>query len=116
MIGRRVQSLDELQFPGDYVGPIHLRTAGPDGVESEDPVERCFFRLPVEIEDMPGPVPHHLLSVYSVAFPPHVYRECDDGSLEIRESIGCYGGGPELEVGKFIWHGYLDEGHIWRTA
>lgn len=32
-----------------------------------------------------------------------------DGSLEIRASIGC---GPQ----PYYWHGYLDEGNVWRQV
>ncbi len=39
------------------------------------------------------------------------FRECPDGSLEIRESIACGRHDPEGEY----FHGYLDEGHVWRT-
>ena len=52
------------------------------------------------------------LSRHRVASPPHVFRECSDGSLEIRESIVC---GQGSSTGAY-WHGYLDEGHVWRTV
>lgn len=41
--------------------------------------------------------------------PPHTFRECADGSLEIRASIGHTGENETLN-----WHGYLDEGNVWR--
>lgn len=44
----------------------------------------------------------------------HTYRECPDGSLEIRNSIGnLIGGDPATDDG---WHGYLDEGNSWRQV
>lgn len=97
MIGRRVQSIGEITQPGDYCGPVVGYTADK---------EACFFRLPLEPTE-PGDA-----SLHHVTFPPHVYRECPDGSLEIRESIGAYG--HDLALG-YRWHGYLDEGHVWRV-
>jgi hypothetical protein len=86
--GRRVQSIDEIERPGDYYGPVSGYTGGK---------EACFYK---------GPACEHL---GHVTFPPHTYRECLDGSLEIRASIlnHAHGDCPE-------WHGYLDEGHTWR--
>jgi hypothetical protein len=42
--------------------------------------------------------------------PPWEFRDCADGSLEIRASIACGRSDPEGEY----WHGYLDEGNVWR--
>lgn len=94
MIGRRVTTLAQVEQPGDYCGPI----TGYTGDKLA-----CFFLLPnARDEDAPPGqrVIHH------VTFPPHTYRECPDGSLEIRASIGA----------TPFWHGWLDEGHVWRTA
>jgi len=99
---RRVATLREIENPGDYCGPITGYT-GPD-------MESCFFLLPnarselvcgEEVEDRGGQ-----RAVHHVNFPPHTYRECPDGSLEIRNSIGAM---P-------WWHGYLDEGNVWREV
>jgi hypothetical protein len=90
MIGRRVGSFGEIERPGDYFGSA---TGFDDGKET------CFFR---------GPACDHL---GRVTFPPHSYRECADGSLEIRASILNYAHGDCPE-----WHGYLDEGHVWRQV
>ena len=98
MIGRRVASIAEIERAGDYCGPIRGYTGD---------VEACFFRLPLEGDDLPP----GSRSLHHVAFPPHTYRECDDGSLEIRASIGAHGSGTE-----YVWHGYLDEGHVWRSV
>lgn len=99
MIGRRVSSIAEVKEPGDYCGPITGYTAVNPG---------CFFLLPIardkDVESLAR-------SIHHVEFPPHTFRECDDGSLEIRESIGALGQG-----GKMIWHGFLDEGHVWREV
>jgi hypothetical protein len=91
MSGRRVQSFGEIKQPGDYYGPF--RGYAPDDKEA------CMFM---------GPNCAHL---GHVTFPPHTYRECPDGSLEIRASIMNYAHGDCPE-----WHGYLDEGHAWRQC
>ena len=74
----RVESFDELERPGDYF-PAE---AGWNGFE--DP--RVFFILPNRDDLVPRPESR---SVYSVASPPHTFRECDDGSVEVRASIVC---------------------------
>jgi hypothetical protein len=95
MTGRRVQSFGEVVEPGDYYGPVR----GYSGDK-----EACFFRPPNE-SARTGRL-HH------ITFPPHTYRECPDGSLEVRASIGCVSSpGPGYD-----WHGYLDEGHQWREV
>ncbi len=88
--GRRVASPGEIERPGDYSGPVSGYTAGK---------EACFFS---------GPRCGHL---GHVTFPPHAYRECPDGSLEIRASILIH---PHGDCAA--WHGYLDEGHAWREC
>ena len=93
MIGRRVASLAEIEHPGDYCGPV------PCFCCEGEPA--CFFLLPnARDEGASG----GQRSVNHVHFPPHTYRECADGSLEIRASLGCM---P-------YWHGYLDQGNAWR--
>ena len=77
--------------PGDYCGPITGYTGD---------VPAVFFLVPAaRDEGAPGDV----RAVNHVCFPPHTYRECADGSLEIRASIGI----PN-------WHCWLDEGNTWR--
>lgn len=95
MIGRRVATVAGIEWPGDYCGPVHGYTGDK---------EACFFLLPNAHEEFAAADGQH--AVHHVCFPPHTYRECPDGSLEIRESIGAM---P-------FWHGYLDEGHVWRSA
>lgn len=100
MIGRRVDSVEAIEQPGDYwYDPDGLMTAGKPAV---------FFRLPIEPTEPGDRSLHHVVS------PPHVFRECSDGSIEVRESIGAYGFNGRSEGHR--WHGYLDEGHIWRTC
>lgn len=77
---------------GDYCGPFEGYTADKPAV---------FFCLPeAELPDR---------GVRHVTSPPHQFRECPDGSLEIRESILAVRGD-----GGNGWHGYLDEGNQWR--
>lgn len=52
-------------------------------------------------------------AVQNVVSPPHTFRECPDGSLEIRASISDLAGAGSESDG---WHGYLDEGHVWRKV
>lgn len=107
MIGRRVASFSELERAGDYCGPVEI--------EGEADRTTCWFLLPVSRDGSTEP---GALSTHRVTFPAHTYRECADGSLEIRASIVCYGtrSAPDQEHAPVIWHGFLDEGHVWRTA
>jgi hypothetical protein len=99
---RRVGSLAEIERPGDYFGPAKGWTGDK---------EACFFLKPNARDP---DVPPRSRSLQHVVFPPHTYRECPDGSLEIRASIGnLIGGDPATDDG---WHGYLDEGNIWRQV
>lgn len=106
MIGRRVGAIGELERPGDYCGPI------PDtawaGGNATDERPKVWFLLPCarDADVEPG-----LRSIMCVASPPHVFRECADGSLEVRESIAVYNRAGDAHA----WHGYLYEGHDWRT-
>lgn len=109
MIGRRVASIGEIEQPGDYCGPIRGYTGDK---------EACFFLKPnARDED----APEGGRSLQHVTFPPHTYRECDDGSLEIRASIGDRAtytrpDGSEAQTESDGWHGFLDEGHVWRQV
>lgn len=102
LIGRRVKTIEEIEKPGDYCGPIKGYTGDKPAV---------FFLLPTARDkDAKG----GQRSVHHVTFPPHTYRECSDGSLEIRASI--LSRGTNANYHTWEWHGYLDEGHIWRTV
>lgn len=92
---RRVSSVSEIEQAGDYCGPVPCFACNGE--------QACFFLLPSARDD-DAPAPQR--SVNHVHFPPHTYRECPDGSLEIRASIGA----------QPYWHGYLDEGHVWRQV
>lgn len=84
--------------PGDYVGPMDGYTGGKPAV---------FFRLPNH-----DGMPSHVGGIRHVTSPPHVFTEQPDGSLEIRESLGC----DRQPNGQYAWHGYLDAGNTWREV
>jgi hypothetical protein len=75
--------------------------------------EACFFLKPNAQDEG---VPARARSVQHVCFPPHAYRECPDGSLEIRPSISNLLRHDVGGVSDDGWHGWLDEGHTWRRA
>lgn len=110
MRGRRVTSLDELELAGDYCGPLTGYTGPAPGVTTDQYAADISLGLPAVFFILPNgrdaDAPPGARSVHHVCSPPHVFRECADGSLEIRESIGAM---P-------FWHGYLDEGHVWREC
>lgn len=100
---RRVASLDAIERAGDYYGPFPV-DGYPDGTR-----QMVRYLLPVHHGADKYDRPDEGSGLHSVTSPPHRFRECPDGSLEIRESIGC--GDPER---GYYWHGYLDEGNRWR--
>ena len=104
MIGRRVTSMTEIERAGDYFGPVKGYTGD---------LEACFFLKPNARDDG---VPARSRSVQHVCFPPHTYRECPDGSLEIRPSISNLLSRDTTGQSDDGWHGWLDEGHVWRLA
>lgn len=104
MIGRRVATFDDIEKAGDYC---------LDTIEDHGTTKRCvWFLLPLHEGETKYDRPTPGSGIHAVYEPPWVFRECGDGSVEIRESIACSGGGAEGEY----WHGYLDEGHAWRTV
>ena len=104
MIGRRVASLAEVEQPGDYYGPTDRYTGGAWAV---------FFLKPnARDEDAPP----QARSVQHVCSPPHAFRECPDGSLEIRPSVSNLLRGDTTGQSDDGWHGFLDEGHVWRQV
>lgn len=96
MIGRRVESRGAIERPGDYFGPTTDYTNG---------IPAVFFLKP-----------NGARSVQHVCSPPHTFRECPDGSLEIRASISNLLRGDTDGHSDDGWHGWLDEGHVWRQA
>lgn len=92
---RRVPLVDGDKMPelqaGDYCGPTSAYTGG---------VPAIHFVLPIGRDaDVHG----YLRAIHHVCAPPHTFRECGDGSIEVRASIGIEG-----------WHCWLDEGNVWR--
>lgn len=96
MQGRRLPLGQMPERPGDYMGPIM-------GLTGDEPA--VFFLKPNARD--PG-VTGLARSIHHVTSPPHTFRECTDGSLEIRNSLGDMHNG--VSDG---WHGYLNEGHMW---
>ena len=103
MIGRRVSSWAEIERPGDYFGPTTEYTEIP----------AVFFLKPNARDEDASPGAR---SVQHVCSPPHTFRECPDGSLEVRESISNLLRGDMDGRTDDGWHGYLDEGHVWRQV
>ena len=85
--------LPPFERPGDYCGPIHL------GLREDE--YSCYFLLPNARDEGASDLQR---AVRRVDFPPHTYRECPDGSLEIR---------PGIDFGSTLY--YLNEGHIWES-
>jgi hypothetical protein len=104
VIGRRVHSFTGIEQPGDYFGPTTEYTGGVPAV--------LFLKPNARDEDAPPAAQ----SVQHVCSPPHTFRECPDGSLEIRASISNLCAGDVNGNTDDGWHGYLDEGHSWRQA
>lgn len=105
MLGRRVEEIGDITEPGDY-------WYDPDGSFATDGKPAIFFMLPNAKPNGPA---HR--SLHHVTEPPHTFRHCDDGSIEVRASIGAV----RIETvdgpgGRYTWHGYLDEGHTWREC
>jgi hypothetical protein len=99
MKGRRLPLGEWPKEPGDYMGPIYGYTGS---------VPAVFFLKPNARDEGVPPIAR---SIQHVVSPPHTFRECPDGSLEIRASLGDMHSG--VSDG---WHGYLDEGHEWRKC
>lgn len=104
MIGRRVASFDEIERAGDY---FMGRAEYPDGVR-----RMVWFLLPIHEGATKFDRPTRGSGLHGVSEPPWTFRECPDGSIEIRASIACGRHDPEGDY----WHGFLDEGHVWRTC
>ena len=104
MIGRRVKTVEEVTQPGDYCGPVKGYCGDPE-------LECCIFLKP-NARDKDAP--RRARSQQHVTFPPHTYRECPDGSLEIRNSLSDKTSRGTSESDG--WHGYLDKGHVWRKV
>jgi len=107
MKGKRLPLGEWPKEPGDYMGPIMGYTGDKPAV---------FFLKPNARD--PG-VPAIARALQHAVSPPHTFRECPDGSLEIRASLGDMheqSDGSKLIQVSDGWHGYLDEGHEWRKC
>jgi hypothetical protein len=99
MIGRRLPIVDGKpswpEQPGDYCGPVLWHG------------ELKVFFLKPNARDKDAP--RIARSIHHVSSPPHVFTECADGSLTIRESLGD----RHVELAGEVsdgWHGYLTNG------
>lgn len=106
MIGRRVATFDDFEQAGDY--------CLTDEVDADGNVKGrgLWFLLPTHQGDKfaretPGS------GLHRISEPPWTFRECPDGSIEVRASILC---GRTDDNPEGYWHGYLDEGHVWREC
>jgi hypothetical protein len=110
---RRVATIDDLERAGDYcTGAVYELGATKRAV---------WFLLPIhtgkDAYDHDGPGS----GLHGISEPPWTIRECPDGSVEIRASIACGRGAkprpdwPGYAGGEY-WHGYLDEGNVWRQV
>jgi hypothetical protein len=99
MIGRRVNSVEEITQPGDY----YLNPRGTAGKEDRS----LWFWLPRDDPDRFQGIPQ----LNRITEPPWTFTEQADGSVEVRASILTY----NKDMQPF-WHGYLDAGHVWREV
>jgi hypothetical protein len=102
---RRVASRDDLEHAGDYSGPHPVDY--PDGTR-----QMVWSLLPLHEGASMYDHPTQGSGLHGVSQPPWEFRECPDGSLEIRASIAC----GQADPGGEYWHGYLDEGNVWRQV
>lgn len=108
--GRRVPTFDDIERAGDYSGPHDLDVSDPDGAK-----RAIWFLLPIHEGATKFDRPTRGSGIHGVYEPPWSFRECDDGSVEIRASIAC--GRHDIDgtgehLGEY-WHGWLNEGHQW---
>lgn len=101
MIGRRVATIDDIERAGDYC--LTGEGGGGRGV---------WFLLPIHEGTTKFDRPTPGSGLHRVSEPPWTFRECADGSVEVRASIAC----GRRDPGGEYWHGYLDEGHAWRRC
>jgi hypothetical protein len=111
VIGCRVAFMDDLRQPGDYYR-CQVRERG-------ELVESMWFVMP-NAPRRDNPTDRHFGYIGGITFPPWTERECPDGSLEVRASIAVSPHATLDEDGQRVevpgWHGFLDEGHVWREV
>ncbi len=103
---RRVETFDNIEKAGDYCGPKSIYLSG--GKKGRV----VWFLLPIHEGKHVYERPTRGSGLHAVYEPPWSFRECSDDSVEIRASIACGRHDPEGEY----FHGFLDEGNIWREA
>lgn len=99
---RRVATFDDIEQAGDY-----CRNGA-----------NVWFLLPIHEGADKYDRPTRGSGIHGVQSPPWEFRECADGSLEIRASIACGRHDTDANgagLGEY-WHGWLDEGNVWRAA
>lgn len=112
-VGRRVADIDDLEYAGDYC------LTWVNG--HKDPPHRrrhVWFLLPIHEGETIYERPTRGSGLHGVSEPPWTFRECSDGSIEIRASIACgrHDKGPDGVLLGEYWHGWLSCGHRWHTA
>lgn len=106
---RRVASSDDLGRAGDYA----TSTINDHGTSKP----AVWFLLPIHQGETRFDRPTVGSGLHMVSEPPWTIRECPDGSVEVRASIGSkWSSGDDVPegAGPYYWHGYLDEGNVWR--
>jgi len=100
--------MDEMEQAGDYFGPT-------DEVDAEGNVTRLgvWFLLPIHEGGSIFERVTEGSGLHRVSEPPWTFRECPDGSLEIRASILC---GKTADNPAGYFHGFLNEGNRWTWA
>lgn len=106
LVGRRVSSIDDIELPGDYC------LTGEVDADGNSTGRGIWFLLPIHRGRSKYERPTPGSGLHRVSEPPWTFRECPDGSIEIRASIAC----GRHDAGGEYWHGFLDEGHRWREC
>lgn len=107
MIGRRVATIDDIGLAGDYCLTDEVNA------QDEHVGRGIWFLLPIHEGASKYERPTAGSGLHRISEPPWTFRECPDGSIEVRASILC---GRSDETPNGYWHGYLDEGHAWREC
>lgn len=111
---RRVATFDDIERAGDY---FYVRHGEPDSVEGE--AASLWFLLPIHAGATKFDRPTRGSGLHRIAEPPWTLRECADGSIEARASIACGRHDVDPETGATLgeyFHGWLDEGNVWRSC
>ncbi len=117
---RRGDTFDDLERAGDY---YYVRHGSADDDDQDENVEgeaaSLWFLLPIHEGATKFDHPTRGSGIHRIAEPPWTFRECADGSIEARASIACGRHDVDPETGATPgehFHGYLDEGNVWRSC